>query len=206
MLITTNTSSHAGPFLFFRNFATMKLHLFGASGSGVTTLGNALATQLNIPYFDSDAYYWQPSDPPFTIRRNPAERNALVRADLDQQASWIVGGSVINWGDTVFPSFDLIVFLWLPPEIRMARLLKREQERYGDLIALNPDRKKQHEEFMEWAADYDHDSGIATRTLNAHEQWIRKQTSPVLELRGDLSTRERMNEILVRLRTLNVHF
>lgn len=184
----------------------MKLHLFGASGCGVTTLGNALATQLNIPYFDSDAYYWQPSDPPFTIRRNPAERNALVRTDLDQQSSWIIGGSVINWGNSVFPPFDLIVFLWLPPAMRMARLLKREQERYGDLISLNPDRKKQHEDFLEWAADYDHDTGIATRTLNAHEQWIGKQTSPVLELRGDLSTRERMNETLVRLRTLNVHF
>ncbi|SEW42675.1 P-loop NTPase family protein [Chitinophaga arvensicola] len=184
----------------------MKLHLFGASGSGVTTLGNALAAQLNIPYFDSDAYFWESTDPPFTIRRNAAQRNALIRADLDKQPDWMVGGSIINWGDTVFPSFDLIVFLWLPPEVRMARLLKREQERYGDRISLNPDRKKQHQEFLAWAADYDHDTGIATRTLNAHEQWMQKQTAPVLELRGDKTIRERTHEVIVRLRTMNVHF
>lgn len=38
----------------------MKIHIFGASGSGVTTLGNALANQLNIPYFDSDHYFGKP--------------------------------------------------------------------------------------------------------------------------------------------------
>jgi hypothetical protein len=41
----------------------MRLHIFGASGSGVTTTGQALAARMNLPYFDSDDYYHIMSDP-----------------------------------------------------------------------------------------------------------------------------------------------
>jgi adenylate kinase family enzyme len=177
----------------------MKLHIFGASGTGVTTLGQALSATLNIPYFDSDQYYWEKSDPPFTARRNPAERDALLRNDLHQQDNWIVGGSVIHWNEDVFPPFDLIIFLWLPPAIRMDRLWQRELERYGDIILTDPQRKEQTNTFMAWAADYDHDTGIATRTLQAHEQWLKGQTAPILELRGDMTVSERVMRTMERL-------
>jgi len=177
----------------------MKLHIFGASGTGVTTLGQALSSALNIPYFDSDQYFWEKSDPPFTIRRNAPDRNALLRNHLDQHTHWIMGGSVINWGEELFPPFDLIVFLWLPPAIRMDRLRQREQERYGDIIFTDPQRKEQTKVFLEWAADYDNDTGIATRTLNAHEQWLKRQTAPILELRGDMTVNERLVKTMKQL-------
>ncbi len=56
----------------------MKIHIFGASGSGVTTTGNALAEKLNYQYLDSDAYFWESSAVPFTVKRNPEERNSKV--------------------------------------------------------------------------------------------------------------------------------
>jgi shikimate kinase len=37
----------------------MRMLIIGAKGSGVTTLGEALAKQLAIPYFDADYYYWE---------------------------------------------------------------------------------------------------------------------------------------------------
>ncbi|CAI8903162.1 hypothetical protein EMIT036CA2_50372 [Chryseobacterium sp. IT-36CA2] len=35
----------------------MRIHIFGASGSGVTTLGKALSEKLNIEYLDSDDFF-----------------------------------------------------------------------------------------------------------------------------------------------------
>ncbi len=180
----------------------MKLHIFGASGSGVTTLGKHLSLNLNIPYFDSDGYFWEKSNPPFTIRRNPSDRNNLIKAKLNQNEDWIIGGSIINWGENVFPAFDLIVFLWIPAEIRIARLKKRELERYGNIINTDADRSKLYEEFIAWAEDYDNDRGIANRTLKAHEQWLSKRTCPVLEMRGDLTTDERAKLIIDKLKLL----
>jgi adenylate kinase family enzyme len=179
----------------------MHIHIFGASCSGVTTLGRALSQNLaqsrglDIPYFDSDDYFWLPTDPPYTQRRSPAERNARILADLNKNEHWILGGSIIHW-EASFTAFDCIVFLYLPPEIRMQRLKAREYARYGDIIHSDPDRKRQSEEFFTWAADYDHATGIANRTLPAHESWLSEQTSPILEIRGDTSVRERLDLVL----------
>jgi len=42
-----------------------RIHLMGASGSGTTTLGRALAQRLGCPHFDTDHYFWFPTAPPF---------------------------------------------------------------------------------------------------------------------------------------------
>lgn len=76
----------------------MKLHLFGASGTGVTTLGEALGRLLGVPYFDSDAYYWEPSDPPFTKRRPAQVRDVALAHDVARADGWILGGSIGAWG------------------------------------------------------------------------------------------------------------
>ncbi|NML64046.1 hypothetical protein HHL22_02400 [Hymenobacter sp. RP-2-7] len=57
----------------------MKLHVFGASGAGVTTLGHALSAALGLPYFDSDDYFWLPTKPEFT-HRPPGRARCLARS------------------------------------------------------------------------------------------------------------------------------
>jgi adenylate kinase family enzyme len=179
----------------------VRLHIFGASGSGVTTLGRALSQELRIPYFDSDDYFWKKSDPPFLLRQNAAERNALINDDLKAN-HWIFGGSSMNWGNE-FPEFDLIVFLWIPADIRIQRLKQREWERYGEVIYTQPERNKQFNEFIAWAADYDTNTGISNRTLDAHEKWLlTKRDTPIIELRGDLSVEERVTIIKKRLKLI----
>ena len=79
---------------------------------------------------------------------------------------------------------------------------KREHERYGDLIHTDPTRLKQYAEFISWAADYDTDTGIANRTLNAHERWLKENASPILEIRGNFSVEERIKLITNKLNNL----
>jgi adenylate kinase family enzyme len=174
----------------------MRIHISGASGCGVTTLGRALAGRLRFSYFDADDYFWEPSDPPFAIKRTPDARNRLIRSALVGENNWVLGGSVLNWGDEVFPPFDLIVFLWLPPEIRMARLETREASRYGETIRTDPARKKQYDEFMAWAADYDKVTGLSKRNIAAHEHWLNRQSAPVLEIREDIGVQARLERVL----------
>ena len=174
----------------------MKIHIMGASCSGVTTLGHYLSPRLNIPYFDTDEYFWERSDPPFTIRRNPEQRNEMLYEQFRQHKSWLLGGSILKWELDV--EFDLVVFLWLPNHIRMQRLRNRELERYGDIIYKDPERNRLYNEFVNWAAGYD-DNTIKGRTLAAHEEWLNKLSCPVLELRGDLSVPERAKKVLDKL-------
>lgn len=60
----------------------MRIHIFGASGSGTTTLGRELSSRLGIVHLDTDDYYWFPTDPPFTAKRPIAERIELLKNEL----------------------------------------------------------------------------------------------------------------------------
>jgi adenylate kinase family enzyme len=177
----------------------MKLHIFGASGSGVTTLGQLLADKLGFKYFDSDDYFWMKTEPPFTHRREPNERNQLIVKDISETENWILGGSIIHWGDNLFPDFDLIIFLYIPNEIRIERLKKRELERYGKIIYIDEKRVKQFNHFIAWATDYDNETGLANRTLKAHQNWLTQNQSPILEIIGDKTLDEKLKLILDRL-------
>ncbi|KAK9761689.1 hypothetical protein K7432_013215 [Basidiobolus ranarum] len=172
----------------------MKIHIFGASGAGSTTQGNDLSKVLNIPYFDSDDYFWEVSDPPYMVKRERAKRLELLHEDLAKQESWIIGGSLVNWGEEWLTAFDFAVFLYVPPEVRLERLKKREYERYGDIIYTVPERIQMSQEFIDWSAGYD--SGATGRSLIIHEMWMKELSCPVLAIREDLSVEERRALIL----------
>jgi adenylate kinase family enzyme len=46
-----------------------RIHIVGASGAGVTSLGRALADALAIPHHDTDDYFWQPTTPRYQKMR-----------------------------------------------------------------------------------------------------------------------------------------
>lgn len=159
----------------------MRIHITGASGSGTTTLGLALAERLDVPHLDSDHFFWVPTDPPFQQRRDVQDRVALLGAEAAIDQSWVLTGSTLKWGEFLEPHFTLIVFLALDPAVRMERLRLRELARFGDRISSDGDMAKTNAEFMSWAAAYD-TAGVEQRSRAAHEAWLQKQNAPVLRL------------------------
>jgi adenylate kinase family enzyme len=173
----------------------MKIQIMGASCAGSTTLGKALAAQMGIPYFDTDDYFWAPSETPYTVKRHPDLRHEMIMADLNRHESWILGGSVIKWGEHWRTMFDLVVFLYIPHELRMQRLHTREVERYGDLIFTDPQRAAQYQEFVAWAAKYE-DITFSGRNIKAHEYWLKVVNAKKLEIRGDTTVEERIDRVM----------
>lgn len=49
----------------FGSMTTSRIHVFGAAGTGVTTLAQALADHLGHRYLDADDYLWVPTKPPY---------------------------------------------------------------------------------------------------------------------------------------------
>ncbi len=173
----------------------MKLNILGASGSGVTTLGKALAERWNVDYFDSDAFFWEQTSNPFSVRKDPKLRDETLLRNLNHKEQWILGGSVIQWDKEIHKHFDAIVFLYIPQAIRLERIKVRELERFGEAIETDPIRRSIFEKFFIWAKDYDEDTGIANRTLKAHRIWLKAQKAPIIELMGDLSVAQRIKRI-----------
>ncbi|MGX5736421.1 ATP-binding protein [Bosea thiooxidans] len=159
----------------------VRIHILGASGSGTSTLGTAVAGARGVAHLDTDNFYWLPTEPPFTTPRPREERVSLFMDRIASESGWVLSGSALSWGEPLEPLYDLIVYVRLDPAIRMARLREREQKRYGQRIAPGGDLEKAHIEFLAWAARYD-TAGPEQRSRAAHEAWLARQKAPVLRL------------------------
>jgi adenylate kinase family enzyme len=160
------------------------IHVTGASGSGVTTLGRALADALALPHHDTDDYFWQPTTPPYRRQREPADRLRLMREMFLPRADWVLSGGLDGWGDAIIAHFNLVVFLFAPQEVRMRRLRAREATHFGaDAVAPGGWRHEETTSFIEWASHYE-DGSREGRNLARHEAWLAKLPCPVLRLDG----------------------
>src|SRR5262249_821804 len=99
-----------------------RIHILGASGSGTTTLGRALAARLQCAHFDTDDYFWLPTNPPFTHQRACTGRQQLLMDALTAHDAGLLSGALCGWGDVAIPLFELVVFLSISHDIRMERL------------------------------------------------------------------------------------
>ena len=162
--------------------ATRRIHITGASGSGTTTLGRAIATALAVPHHDSDDYFWEPTEPPYTTKRDEAERLALMRRLFLPRAAWVLSGPLAGWGDPLIPSFDLVVFLLTATEVRIERLRRREATRYGaGAVEAGGALHVESRSFLDWAAGYD-TAPPDGRSRAGHEAWLAALPCPVLRL------------------------
>lgn len=158
-----------------------RIHILGASGSGTSTLGSALARRLGVPHADSDSFYWLPTDPPYTTPRPADDRQTLLDRRLPVTGNWVFSGAATKWAAPLEPYYDLVVFLRLDPELRMDRLRRREAVRWGARIQPGGDMAVMNAAFLAWAEAYD-TAGSLRRGLVTHEAWLADQPAPVLRL------------------------
>ncbi|SES25623.1 Adenylate kinase [Gracilibacillus ureilyticus] len=168
------------------------IHILGASGAGTTTLGASLSKVLPHRHLDTDDYFWINK---FTKQRQAAERRTMLENDLSENENWLLSGAVCGWGDDLKNYFDLVIFLWIPQNIRMGRLKQREYERYGEEIFPGGSKYEQSKTFLEWAALYD-SAGMEVRSRVLHEDWMAGLTCPILKIEGDYSVSERVDFVL----------
>lgn len=174
-----------------------RIYLMGAPGAGVSTLGRALAQRLGYSFFDTDDYYWFTSDPmPYRRKRNPDHRRALLRADLDRTERYVLAGSLSGWGELFSDRFDMVIYRWLPVELRLSRIRQRETERYG--VALLQPGGELHtvfQKFLTWAAEYDART-TGARGRQAELEWLATCLCPTLRLESDEPVEQLVERVL----------
>jgi len=132
-----------------------------------------------VPHFDTDAFFWVATDPPFTTPRPVPERLDLLLRSLPRTGGWVLSGSALSWAKPLEPMYELIVYLRLDASTRMERLRQRERARFGARIEPGGDMAVQHAEFIAWAAAYD-TAGEEQRSRAAYERWLAGQSARML--------------------------
>ena len=170
------------------------VHLTGASGSGTSTLGRAVADATGWRFLDIDDFYWLPTVPPYRSKRDRPDRIAMLAQELEHAVSTgvVLAGSAVGWADDLVDVCDLIVYLTVPTSVRLDRLRERELR---DLGAVD-------EDFLAWASRYD-EGGLDVRSRALHEHWLERRRPTVLRIGGTPPLDKSLHLVLDELQRLH---
>mgnify|MGYP001164445510 FL=1 len=171
------------------------IHIFGASGSGTTTLGKKICEELGYTLMDTDDYFWMPTEPPFTFKRPKKERIELMKNDINKSENVVIAGSLTDWGYELIPYFTLAIRIEMKQSVRIERLLKREKKRYGSRIEPGGDMYQQHIDFIEWAKSYDN-GGMDIRSKVMHDELQKSFSCKILYLDGENKLDDDFDKVL----------
>lgn len=177
----------------------MKILIFGASGSGTTTLGKEIEKKTDYVHLDVDNYYWKKTDQPFQEKVPLTERNEHLKTDFQKHPNVIISGSMVSWGKAWETLFDLVIFIHLKDNIRIARLENREIERYGEKLLTDHKTKQESEAFLAWAKQYE-DPSFEGRSLKIHEDWMALLNCKILRIDGAMELNEKTEKVLVEIK------
>lgn len=173
----------------------MKILIFGASGSGTTTLANEIAKWTKFQHLDTDDYYWKKTYPPYQEKVPLSERNKNLKTDFKKFNNVVVSGSLVSWGAEWQTLFDLAVFIRLENIERMERLKKREVERYGEKLFTNSEIKQNSKAFLEYANQYENPN-FKGRSFKIHDDWIKMLDCKVLRVDGGIALNNNLEIVL----------
>lgn len=129
------------------------LLLVGLNGCGKSTLARLLAPFLALRRMDVEDYYF-PSEQsvPYTTARTRAEVEQLLVRDIGHTRGFVLCSVKADWCPAIVARLALAVVLEAPAPTRMERIVRREQERFGDRVLPGGDMEQQQKRFRAFAA------------------------------------------------------
>ena len=173
----------------------------GPSGSGKSSLGKIVAEKQGFPDFDVDDYIWKKDTPePFTQMYSKAEKISRLSGDIEPCEHFVMAGSMSSFHQAFDDKFELMVFLYAGPEIRLQRVHSRAIERFGERILEGGDLYESHRKFLESNRRYETDG---SPNLNEQKKWIKNLPCAKIELNGTNSLESNAEIIVEKWNKMN---
>ena len=159
--------------------------IIGPSGSGKTTLGKAVAEKLGYPYLDVDDYIWrQDTVEPYTQMYTREEKISRLSNDIEPYEHFVMAGSMSSFHYAFDDKFEMMVFLYVEPDIRVQRVHNRTIERFGERVLEGGDMYESHIKFLEENPRYESDG---SPNLSEQREWMKNMPCVKIELDGTKS-------------------
>ena len=174
--------------------------IIGPSGSGKTTLGRFVAAQLGYPYFDVDDYIWRKdTKEPYTVMYSREEKISRLSNDILPYEYFVMAGSMSSFHYAFDDKFEMMVFLYVEPDIRVQRVHNRALEHFGGRILEGGDLCENHMRFLESNRRYEKDG---SPNLHGQRKWMDEMSCLKLELDGTNSLENNANIIIEKWKGL----
>lgn len=159
----------------------MRIIICGLNGAGKSTLGKALAGRLNYEFRDIEDYYFPKIDDKYeySIQRTDEEVAALLLRDLEENDDVVLASVRGNYSKQIEKLFDLAVYIDIPKEIRMARVRKRSNDKFGNRMLPGGDLYESEERFFKM---------VEARSDDHAKKWLIDLSCPVIYIDGRAET------------------
>lgn len=156
--------------------------IIGPSGSGKTTLGKIAARKLGYPYFDVDDYIWkQNTDSPYTQMYTRDEKISRLSNDIAPYEHFVMAGSMSSFHYAFDEMFEMMVLLYVSPDIRIERVHKRAIERFGERVLEGGDMYEAHMRFLNDNRRYEEEG---SPNMREQKEWMENMSCEKIELDG----------------------
>lgn len=122
-----------------------------------------------------------------------AEKISWLSGDIEPCEHFVMAGSMSSFHQAFDDKFELMVFLYAGPEIRLQRVHSRAIERFGERILEGGDLYESHRKFLESNRRYETDG---SPNLCEQKEWMKSLQCAKIELDGTNSL-ESNAEIIV---------
>ena len=121
------------------------IHIYGTS-----IIGKYISDKWGFYFMDTNNYFWQATNPPYTKKRDVSERLSMMRKDIDKHEKVVIASSLVDWGDELISLFSLAIRVETDTNVRIERLMKWEREYFGIRINIGGDMrsKAKHDEWQ----------------------------------------------------------
>lgn len=176
--------------------------IIGPSGSGKTTLGKLVADELGYPYFDVDDYIWRKdTEEPYTVMYSREEKIEGLKTAVSPYEHFVMAGSMSSFHYAFDNMFEMMVLLYVEPDIRVKRVHDRAIERFGNRVLEGGDMYENHMKFLEYNRNYESDG---SPNLKEQKEWMNSLSCIKMELDGtrnlDLNVKIVVEKWLERLK------
>ena len=165
-----------------------RIAIVGGNGSGKTTLGKRLAEAMGYPHLDIEKYFFAEAEIPYQNARSRDEALSLLRADLLREETFVLSAVTCDFGAELEKLYDCVIYLQVPLEIRLKRVIQRSVDQFGARVAEGGDLYEQEQRFFQ---------KVAASSTDRIDRWLERIPAPVILMDGTMPVADQL-QILQR--------
>ena len=164
----------------------------GLNGTGKSTLGKALANELNFYFIDNEELYFPKTDPHYVYAspRTRGEVEQMLFSEIKAHEDFVFASVKGDYGEAILPYFQYAVVIDVPKDIRIQRVKNRSFHKFGNRMLPGGDLHEKEENFFHI---------VKSRSENTVEEWLQSFSGIIIRIDGTKPIEENISLIIEQL-------
>lgn len=151
--------------------------LIGLNGAGKSTFGKYAAQKLGFDFFEIENYWFRAAHQ-YRNPRSAEEVSQLLLNDIStSKKGFIIAGNISSLSSDLLPYISLIIYVDVEKDTRVARVIQRDLNIYGELKSDHP-LYQERQDFLHF---------VKRRTADSLLNWMNQSNLPSMIINGNHS-------------------